>query len=171
MHLKATEWQIHIIRSTRSPKGNLTHITQWIEHWIKPFTRDYNVCTTLGIHSLQIPLLAVHWVKKRAELTRFIQPAQNDETFRQVYDGIISNYLDDTVTLLGNHYKRRLKILEEELHSMPLQHNVSPEQVWIAIKIAIKWANRILVKSWRYSRFRNFTDGSNKHKGNWTLSQ
>ena len=39
------------------------------------------------------------------------------------------DYLDDTVTLLGNHYKRRLKILEEQLHSMPLQHNVSPEQV------------------------------------------
>ena len=78
--------------------------------------------------------------KKRAELTRFIQPAQNDETFRQVYDGIVSNYLGDTVTLLGNHYKRRLKILEEELRLMPLQHNVSPEQVRIATKIAIKWA-------------------------------
>ena len=80
--------------------------------------------------------------KKRAELTRFIQPAQNDETFQQAYDGIVSNYLDDTVTLLGNHYKRRLKMLEEELRSMPLQHNVSPEQVRIATKIAIKWAKQ-----------------------------
>ena len=59
-----------------------------------------------------------------------------------MYDGIVSNYLGDTVTLLGNHYKRRLKILEEELRSMPLQHNVSPEQVRIATKIAIKWAKQ-----------------------------
>ena len=78
--------------------------------------------------------------RKGSELGKFLRPALMDEAFEDQYRGIINTFLEDSLTLMGNHYKSKLDSLKQDLQE--LLTGVTEEELQRATRTAVRWGHK-----------------------------
>ena len=78
--------------------------------------------------------------RKGSELGKFLRPALMDEAFKDQYRGIINTFLEESLTLTGNHYKSQLDFLKHDLQILLV--DITEEELQRATGTAVRWGHK-----------------------------
>lgn len=104
------------------------------------------------------------FLRKEAELVRFIKPAQETAQFRDNYRSLVKSFFENCLGTLNAHYKSRIEFLKQQLsHAKP-----SEMEMERASEVAMRWARKNFGKKLSYHTVRQFYNMIRAHRNSPT---